>query len=209
MREINLFFKRIIDIVLGITIFIVLIPMLIIISILIKGTSKGPVLFKQKRIGESGKTFNIYKFRTMIVNAENIGDGLSVKNNDDIRITKIGKFLRNLSLDELPQLINVILGNMSLVGPRPPVIYYPFKGYVNYPEWMKKRFTMKPGITGLSQITVRNTVTWHERIKVDIDYVEKFNVMLDLKILILTLINIFNTKNQYGDTFSVDSKARE
>lgn len=205
MQIINLFFKRLIDTIGSTIAIVILLPMLIIISILIKFTSKGPVLFKQNRIGKDGKTFKIFKFRTMVVNAENIGDGLSVKSNEDTRITKIGRLLRNFSLDELPQLINVIIGNMSLVGPRPPVTYYPYKGYGNYPEWAKKRFTMKPGITGLSQITDRNTVTWDERIKVDIKYVEKFNILLDFKILFLTVIRVFNTKKQYGDTFSVDN----
>src|SRR5690554_5808678 len=147
MRRINLFFKRIIDIVGSFIGVLLLSPLFLLISILIKIDSKGPVFFKQERIGQRGKTFKILKFRTMVVNAENIGDGLKVKSDSDNRITKLGKFLRKTSLDEIPQLMNVFIGNMSFVGPRPPVKYFPYKGYQNYPIWMQKRFLMKPGIT--------------------------------------------------------------
>ena len=130
----------------------------------------------------------------MIVNAEHIGDGLRVREDGDPRITKIGRFLRATSLDELPQLMNVVLGTMSLVGPRPPVTYHPYKGYENYPEWAKKRFNMRPGITGLTQATVRNSVSWDERIKVDNEYVDKFNILFDIKILFMTVIRVLKKK---------------
>lgn len=135
MRNINLTIKRLIDFFGSFIGVIIISPILIIIALLIKFTSKGPVFFKQERLGKDGKTFKILKFRTMVVNAEKIGDGLTVKSENDNRITKIGKFLRATSLDELPQLFNVILGQMSLVGPRPPVTYYPYDGYKNYPDW--------------------------------------------------------------------------
>lgn len=197
MRKINLLIKRMVDL-LGSSIGVIIIsPILILIAVTIKITSEGPVFFKQERLGLNGDVFEIIKFRTMIVNAENIGDGLSVKTEGDSRITPIGRILRATSLDELPQLFNVIKGQMSLVGPRPPVTYYPYKGFENYPEWAKKRFTMKPGVTGLTQITVRNSVSWDERIKVDNRYVDSFNVWFDISILLRTIIRIFNSENIY------------
>lgn len=199
MRGLNLFIKRLIDFFGSLIGSIIISPILIIIALLIKLTSKGPVFFKQERLGKDGKTFKILKFRTMVVNAEKIGDGLSVKSENDNRITNIGKILRATSLDELPQLFNVILGQMSLVGPRPPVTYYPYNGYDNYPEWAKKRFTMKPGVTGLTQVTVRNSVSWDERIEVDNKYIESFNVWFDIKILFRTLGRIFKSQNIYMD----------
>lgn len=183
---------------------IILSPILIIIALLIKLTSKGPVFFRQERLGKNGKLFKIFKFRTMIVDAEKMGDGLSVKSENDNRITKIGKLLRATSLDELPQLFNVILGQMSLVGPRPPVAYFPYDGYNNYPQWAKKRFTMRPGVTGLTQVTVRNSVSWDERIIVDNEYIDSFNVWFDIKILFGTLERIFKSENIYMDKSKVE-----
>ncbi|GAB6086150.1 sugar transferase [Alkaliphilus crotonatoxidans] len=197
MRELHLLIKRLIDFFGSLIGAIIISPILTIIALLIKLTSKGPVFFKQERLGKDGKTFKILKFRTMVVNAEVIGDGLSVKSENDNRITRIGKFLRATSLDELPQLFNVILGQMSLVGPRPPVTYFPYDGYNNYPEWAKKRFIMRPGVTGLAQITVRNSVSWNERIKVDNEYIDSFNVWFDIKILFRTLRRIFKSENIY------------
>lgn len=206
MRRINLFIKRLIDFFGSLIGSIIISPILIIIALLIKLTSKGPVFFKQERLGKDGKTFKILKFRTMVVNAEKIGDGLSVKSENDNRITKIGKLLRATSLDELPQLINVILGQMSLVGPRPPVTYFPYDGFNNYPEWAKKRFTMRPGVTGLTQVTVRNSVSWDERIKVDNEYIDTFNVWLDIKILFRTLGRIFKSQDIYMDSSTAEDE---
>ncbi len=133
----------------------------------------------------------------MIVNAEKIGDGIKVKSENDERITKTGRFLRATSLDELPQLINVLKGDMSLVGPRPPVPYHPYNGFENYPEWAKKRFLMRPGMTGLAQVTVRNSVSWDERTEIDNRYIESFNIWFDIKILFKTLGKIFKAENIY------------
>lgn len=197
MRNLHLFIKRIIDFVGSLIGIIIISPILITIALLIKITSKGPVLFRQERIGKNGKVFKINKFRTMVVNAEKIGDGLTVKNKNDSRITRIGRILRATSLDELPQLFNVLVGQMSLVGPRPPVTYFPYDGYDNYPEWAKQRFTMKPGVTGLTQVTVRNSVSWDDRIVVDNEYIDTFNIWLDIKILFKTLFKIFKSENIY------------
>ncbi|RFU67120.1 sugar transferase [Peribacillus saganii] len=197
MRVLNLTIKRIIDLLGSLIGMIIISPILILIAISIKLTSKGPVFFKQERLGENGKVFKILKYRTMVVNAEKIGDGLKVKSDNDSRITKVGKFLRATSLDELPQLCNVIIGQMSLVGPRPPVPYHPYKGFQNYPDWSKKRFNMKPGITGLSQVTVRASVSWDERMVYDVKYIDDFNIWLDIKVLLKTVLKVFMRDSIY------------
>ena len=197
MRELNLFIKRIIDILGSLIGMIILLPLFVIIAILIKLTSEGPVFFRQERLGKDGKVFKILKFRTMVVNAEKIGDGLKVKSENDSRITKIGRFLRATSLDELPQLWNVFIGQMSLVGPRPPATYFPYDGYENYPDWTKKRFLMRPGMTGLAQVTVRNSVSWDEKIIIDNKYIDSFNIWLDIKILFFTIFKVIKTENIY------------
>lgn len=198
MRKINLFLKRSIDLLgstVGLTLLVI--PFLI-IAIKIKSDSPGPVFFKQERLGKDGVPFFIIKFRTMVVNAEYIGTGLRVKNDTDDRITKIGHFLRKTSLDELPQLINVWKGDMSLVGPRPPVTYHPYKGYEGYPENSKKRFEMRPGMTGMAQVEVRNSVSWDERMVYDVRYVEQFNIVLDIWILLKTVKRVLKSDSIYA-----------
>ena len=187
MRTINLALKRFFDIVCSGLGLIVASPFLLIIALLVKFTSKGPVFFLQERLGKDGKVFKIIKFRTMIVNAENIGTGVKVDGKNDNRITKVGRFLRATSMDELPQLVNVLKGDMALVGPRPPVTYHPYQGYDNYPEWAKKRFTMRPGMTGLVQISTRSKASWDDRMKIDLEYIEKFNILFDIQILFGTI----------------------
>ena len=190
--------KRCIDFVGSLIGIIILSPVFLVIAILIKTSSEGPVFFKQERLGKDGKVFKIIKFRTMIVNAEHIGDGLQVKEGNDPRITKNGKVLRKTSLDELPQLLNVLNGSMSLVGPRPPATYHPYAGYKAYPDWAKKRFQMRPGITGLAQATVRNSASWDERIQLDNQYVDRFNIWLDLKILCMTVMRVVKSEDIYA-----------
>lgn len=187
MRKINLIIKRVLDFILTLVGTIIISPVILVISILVKCTSKGPVFFKQERLGLHGRPFKIIKFRTMVVNAEHMGTGVVINEKDDPRVTKIGRFLRSTSLDELPQVFNVLKGDMSLVGPRPPVIYHPYDGYENYPEWAKKRFEMRPGMTGLVQVTIRSDASWDDRMKIDIQYVDKFSVLFDIKILFGTV----------------------
>lgn len=207
LRTFNLILKRLMDFFGSLIGLIILSPIFLIIALLIKLTSKGPVFFKQERLRKKGKVFKILKFRTMVVNAENIGDGLTVKSESDSRITKVGKILRKTSLDELPQLLNVLIGEMSLVGPRPPVTYHPYDGYESYPDWAKKRFSMKPGITGLAQVTVRNSVTWDERIIVDNQYIDRFNAWADIKILFMTLLKILKSESIYLKKNQKDKEA--
>lgn len=206
MRIFQILIKRTFDIIISLLALIFLLPLFLVIAILIKLTSKGPVFFLQDRIGLHGKVFKIIKFRTMIVNAEYIGEGIRVSSEKDSRITTIGRLLRATSLDELPQLVNVLMGTMSLCGPRPPVTYVPYEGYDNYPDELKKRFEMRPGITGLAQATVRNSATWAERIVIDIEYVQKFSLWLDIKIFVLTIKKVFKSDAIYGTS---DQKAQE
>lgn len=209
-QGIQLGLKRLVDICGSLFGLILLAPLFLAIAAAIKLTSPGPVFFLQERLGKDGKVFQMMKFRTMVVGAEQMGDGLKVKNNQDQRITKIGKGLRVTSLDELPQLYHVLCGTMSLVGPRPPVTYFPYKGYENYPEWAKKRFTMRPGMTGLAQVTVRNAATWEERIKIDNQYIERFTIGLDCQVLCLTVKKVFARESIYFEQpFSAATKEEE
>lgn len=190
------FLKRIIDFIFSIILTIVISPLLIIIAILIRLDSKGRAIFKQERLGKNGEVFEIIKFRTMVKDAEKIGTGLSTYEWDP-RVTRVGKHLRKFSLDELPQLFNIIKGDMSIIGPRPPVPYHP-RTYEEYSEEQKLRFSVRPGITGYAQVKGRNSLTWDERIEYDIRYVKKLTFILDLKIFFLTIFKVFASKDIHG-----------
>lgn len=180
--------KRLLDIIGSMAGLIVLSPLLIIIALLIKATSPGPVFFAQDRIGLNGKHFRMLKFRSMVDNAENQGTGLYSFDGDP-RITRVGDVLRRKSLDELPQLFNVLMGPMSLVGPRPPVTYE-LGPWEDYTLTMRKRFDVKPGITGLAQVSGRNDLDWDDKIVFDNTYVdlyERFGALIDLRILLQTV----------------------
>lgn len=191
--------KRLLDILLSLLGLIIFSPLFLLISVAIKLDSKGPIFFKQLRLGRNGMEFEIYKFRTMVVGAEKMGTGLSIRSLSDSRITKVGAFLRKTSLDELPQFINILNGEMSIVGPRPPATYFPYKGYENYPQWAKKRFNTRPGVTGLAQVVYRNNAEWDERIKLDIKYNSNISFLLDLKLIFSTILKIFKRENVYGE----------
>lgn len=194
----NLFIKRWIDVLLSLIAIIMLSPILLIISVAVKVDSEGPTLFRQGRLTKNGKVFTMYKFRTMIENAEHKGTGLFNYAND-FRVTRVGKFLRKSSLDELPQLFNIIKGDMSIVGPRPPVTYE-LGDYEELSDEYKRRFTVLPGVTGMAQVSGRNELPWDEKVKYDnqyIDLFEKYGVLLDFKIIILTFFNVFKMKDIY------------
>ena len=176
--------KRPLDFVCALGGIIVLSPVILPVSIAIKLTSEGPIFFKQERVG------------TMVVNAEHIGDGLKVKEESDPRITKIGKILRRTSLDEIPQLINVLKGDMSLIGPRPPVTYHPYK-VGEYDNIKKHRFDVRPGITGLAQAKIRNGGSWDERISYDLKYVKNISFKNDIKILKETVSMVLRKDSLY------------
>ncbi|MCD6254302.1 MAG: sugar transferase [Thermotogae bacterium] len=188
--------KRSIDIVFAILLIALLSPFMVVIALLIKLEDHGPVLFKQERLGKDGEVFVLYKFRTMIVNAEKVGLGIFLEERDP-RITRIGKWLRELSLDELPQLFNILRGDMSFVGPRPPLPFFP-KRYDEYEEWVKKRFTVRPGITGWAQVNGRNLIDWYDRFKLDVWYVDHWSLWLDTKIVFLTILKILKREGIYG-----------
>ncbi len=189
--------KRLIDIFLILVFIIPLFLIGIILSLLIKFDSKGNVFFKQDRLGKSGKTFKIYKFRTMIEDAEEVGTGIFTSDKDP-RITKVGQLLRKTSLDELPQIINIIKGEMSFVGPRPPVPYHPYK-YEDYDDEKRLRFKVRPGVTGMAQAYGRNTLTWNERIVYDVKYVKNISFLLDCKIIVKTIISVVRKENIYRE----------
>lgn len=185
--------RRIIDTLLSLVALVILSPVLLVISIAIVIDSKGGVVFKQLRIGKNGKPYYMYKFRTMVPNAQNIGTGVYSFENDP-RITKVGRFLRKTSLDELLQLVNVIKGDMALVGPRSPVVGH-FPEYNTLNEDYKRRFSVLPGITGLAQVVGRNEFTWDEKVKYDniyIDKVKKYGILYDIKILFMTVVRVFS-----------------
>ena len=189
------FFKRIIDVTLSVLALILLSWLYLIIALLVKLTSKGPVLFKQDRIGRNGKVFRFYKFRSMCVNAEHRGSGVYSDRNDP-RVTKIGKFIRATSIDELPQLFNIIKGEMSLIGPRPPLTYHPWK-WEEYTDEQKRMFEVRPGITGWAQVNGRKDVEWNRRIELNVWYVDHVSFGLDFKIFWLTIFKVFtNADNE-------------
>lgn len=175
--------KRIIDIIISLVGLILLFPILLIISVLIKLDSTGGIIFKHKRVGLNGKPIYVYKFRTMIENASEIGPQYTLP--QDNRVTKIGKKLRRYSLDEIPQLINVLKGEMSLVGPRPMA----FREELT--EQQQKRSSVKPGLTGLAQVNGRSSLTSQEKNYYDIYYVDNYNLFLDISIIIKTVSVVF------------------
>lgn len=187
------FLKRFFDIFVSLIGLIVCSPILLIIAILVKTTSKGPIIFKQQRIGRKGKVYNIYKFRSMCVGAEKMGSGV-YSGKGDARVTKVGKFLRATSLDELPQFFNLLKGDMSLIGPRPPLTYHPWP-YDQYTDEQKKMFNVRPGITGWAQVNGRKEVEWNRRIELNVWYVEHLSFWLDLKIFFKTIGKVFTNAN--------------
>lgn len=174
--------KRAIDIAAGVALLVVTLPVTLISAVLIKLTSPGPVFYRQVRVGRAGRPFRVFKFRSMVVGAEKMGLGLAVAKDDD-RITPVGRILRRLSIDELPQLLNILKGEMSLVGPRPTVPSQVEK----YTGHERRRLETRPGITGWAQVKGRNALSWEERIDLDIWYIDHWSLWLDLKILLLTV----------------------
>lgn len=156
---------------------------------------KGPVIFKQERLGKNGKVYWMYKFRSMKVGAEHTGSGVYSNDKDD-RITRIGHFLRKTSLDEIPQLFNILKGDMSFVGFRSPLTYHPWK-WEEYTDEQRKMFTLKPGITGWAQVNGRKTVEWNQRIELNVWYAENVSFLLDIKIFFMTVFKVFaNSDNE-------------
>lgn len=194
--------KRTIDIIgagLGL---ILLSPIIAVVACAVKFTSKGPVFFSQKRVGKNGELFEMYKFRSMVVNAEELKENLEEQNEmsgpmfkikDDPRVTKVGKFIRKTSIDELPQLWNVLKGDMSLVGPRPSLP----KEVEQFDNWMFKRLSVRPGLTCYWQVSGRNNIDFEDWMKLDIKYVEERNFWIDIKLIFKTVFVLFGDKNAH------------
>lgn len=192
--------KRVLDTMLAALALVILSPLLVVIAIFIKIDSSGPVFFKQARRTRNGAIFNMYKFRSMVVDAEYMGAGLFNYENDP-RVTRVGRFLRNTSLDELPQLLNVIRGEMALVGPR-PCVSYELGDYETLNARYKKRFRVLPGITGLAQITGRNELPWDEKVNYDnlyIDQLSRKGILLDIGIICRTAVKVFSKSSIYEE----------
>ena len=177
------YIKRLLDVVLSSVALVVLSPVFLIVSILVRFKLGSPIIFKQDRPGKDEKIFKLYKFRSMSNATDSEGDFLP----DTQRLTKFGKILRGTSIDELPELINIIKGDMSLVGPRPlAVVYLPY-----YTNREKHRHDVRPGLTGLAQVSGRNSISWDLKFKYDIDYIKNISFINDLKIIILTIKKVF------------------
>ena len=188
--------KRLLDILGALVGLVLFSPVFLVAAVLIRATSPGPVFFVQGRLGRDGQVFRMLKFRTMVQNAEQMGTGL-FSYEDDPRITRIGHYLRIASLDEIPQFLNVLGGSMSIVGPRPPVTYE-LGDYKDFTPTMKIRFQVKPGITGLAQVSGRNDLDWDEKIHFDNIYVEKFRrwgVLYDLWIILRTVWVVISARS--------------
>jgi exopolysaccharide biosynthesis polyprenyl glycosylphosphotransferase len=189
----HLFIKRVFDVFLSGALLLILMPLFVVVSLAVKWTSKGAVFFKQTRSGLNGRKFTLYKFRTMVVNAESLLAGLHTGNEmtgpvfkmkNDPRITPLGKFLRKFSIDELPQLWNVFKGDMSIVGPRPPIP----EEVKKYDSWQRRRLSMRPGITCLWQVQGRNNITdFNEWARLDLEYIDRWSIWRDLRILAQTV----------------------
>jgi lipopolysaccharide/colanic/teichoic acid biosynthesis glycosyltransferase len=194
--------KRIFDLLISLPAMIVLLPVFAVIIIAIKISSKGSAVFKQQRAGKDGKPFVFYKFRTMKVDADPFGP--SPKSSEDPRLTKVGRFLREYSLDELPQLFNILKGDMSIVGPRPLWL----SQMVEWNERQKKRLLVKPGLTGLAQIQGRGELTREEKLELDVKYVETAGFLADIKIILATIAQLFRRKGIYEKRYSQTEETR-
>ena len=184
------YFKRVLDILISSGAIVVLWPIYLITALAIKLDSKGPVIFKQTRLGKDHKEFNMYKFRSMVVNAEHTGSGVYSDKNDS-RVTRVGKVIRATSIDELPQAVNILKGDMSLIGPRPPLTYHPWP-IDEYSEEELRMFEVRPGITGWAQVHGRKDVEWHKRIKLNVWYIDHCSLLLDIKIFFMTIFKVLS-----------------
>ena len=194
--------KRTIDIIGAGLVLILLSPIIAVVACAVKVTSKGPIFFSQKRVGKNGELFEMYKFRSMVVNAEELKGNLEDQNEmsgpmfkikDDPRVTKVGKFIRKTSIDELPQLWNVLKGDMSLVGPRPSLP----KEVEQFDNWMFKRLSVRPGLTCYWQVSGRNNIDFEDWMKLDCRYVDERNLWIDIKLIFKTVFVLFGDKNAH------------
>ena len=201
------YIKRFFDIFASLIGIVLLSPIMLITAVVIKLDSNGPVIFKQERLGKGGKVFLIYKFRSMCPGAEGMGTG-QCSFADDPRVTKVGKFIRATSIDELPQLFNILKGEMSFIGPSPPLTYHPWSVDEYTPEQFHM-FDVRPGITGWAQINGRKDVEWHERIRLNNYYVQNYSLFLDIKILFITAFKVLKNEDNVNVGVTVDKDYSE
>lgn len=187
------YIKRMLDVVIAALTLIILSPLMAFTAAAVKLESDGPAIFKQDRLGLNGKVFKIYKFRSMCQGAEHTGTGV-YSGADDMRVTKVGKIIRATSIDELPQLFNILKGDMSFIGPRPPLTYHPWD-ISEYTEEQLHMFDVRPGITGWAQVNGRKDVEWHKRIELNCWYVDHMSFWLDIKILFTTVIKVLKNED--------------
>lgn len=192
----KLFFKRFIDIILSICFLPFILLLIVVIGILVGLLDKGPLFYYASRMGRNGKIFNMFKFRSMKVNSPDLrnADGSTFNAQNDLRVTPIGRFLRKTSIDELPQILNVLRGDMSFVGPRPSLTTTP---YSSYSEIRKKRVCVRPGVTGYSQAFFRNSISQDEKFKYDCEYVDRMSFVFDLKVMCRTFVGVLRRDNIY------------
>ena len=195
-------FKRTFDVLVASAAIVLLLPVIAVVGLAMKLTSRGPAIFKQERAGKDGRPFVFYKFRTMKLDVDPFGP--SPKSGQDPRLTKIGRFLREHSLDELPQLFNVLKGDMSIVGPRPLYV----SQIQEWNEQQKQRLLVKPGLTGLAQISGRGELTREEKLELDVKYVQTASFWVDVKIILTTVVLVFKRKSIYEKRYSQTEKTR-
>jgi lipopolysaccharide/colanic/teichoic acid biosynthesis glycosyltransferase len=186
------YIKRFFDIFASLMAILFLSLLLIITAILVRIKLGSPVIFKQERPGKNEKIFTLYKFRTMTDERDENGELLP----DDIRLTKFGQFLRSTSIDELPELFNILKGDMSVIGPRPLLVEY----LPRYNEHQKRRHEVRPGLSGWAQVNGRNTVSWEDKFNMDVEYVDNYSLVFDIKILLMTLLNVFKREGISSET---------
>lgn len=199
-----IYVKRVIDFLIAFVALTILFIPLIIVAIIIKIDSKGPVIFKQERLGKNGVPFSIWKFRSMCVGAEKQGTGVYSYKGDS-RITRVGRILRATSIDELPQLVNILKGDMALIGPRPALTYHPWP-YEQYSEHQRHMFDVLPGVTGWAQVNGRKEVPWPERIELNVWYAMNISLWLDLKIFFMTIFKVITNANNENVTETGNTK---
>jgi lipopolysaccharide/colanic/teichoic acid biosynthesis glycosyltransferase len=196
-------FKRLFDITISMIGLIITSPILLITAVAIKLESPGPIIFKQERLGLNGKVFKIYKFRSMCVDAEKGG---VYEKKGDPRVTKVGKFIRKTSIDELPQFVNILKGEMSLIGPRPALTYHPWP-YNEYTEEQKRMFHVRPGVTGWAQVNGRKEVEWPRRIELNVEYVDKMSLYFDLMIFFKTIFKVLRMEDNLNVKVTASKKS--
>ena len=195
--------KRGLDILFSFLLLVVLSPLFLLIMLLVRLDSKGSPFFRQERIGLNGRVFTLYKFRSMAVDSEHTGSGV-YSDDHDPRVTRMGRILRKLSLDELPQCINILKGDMSFIGPRPPLTYHPWP-LSQYTPNQRKMFTVRPGITGWAQVNGRRSIDWNERIRLNNWYIDHLSFALDCKILWKTIKAVLSNDNNANTGVTIPS----